>query len=125
MTEPGVLTETLASEDVHKFMNAHAVHWRGDAFYLPLTLNVGKPLYILVREVEPLGPELLSMHAFAPPLASGPGGTQKMVLLQSPPLLPYQLTEENSRTYDIIRGSVLEWSSSMVEVGDIDWAGFL
>jgi hypothetical protein len=92
-------------------MNQYADHWRGEPFPLLLTLQVGKPLSIMVREVEP-SPVLLRMYGFTS-RSDQTAERLEMVTLESPPVLPYYDEEKDQKAFDDIRTSVVAWCKSV------------
>lgn len=124
---PGILTKQLEWAEVSAFMESIASYWRGEPFSLPLTLWVGEPLWLTVREVEPVNRALLQMYGFASQPDSATESL-KISWLQSPPILPYYDGKSHQQAFDDIRMSVLTWYKSMnVTTKDtgLDWTWIL
>jgi hypothetical protein len=121
------LTKHLKWAEVGSFMIQNAEYWRSEPFGLPLTLLVGEPLWVIVREVEPISQVLLKMYSFTS-RSDQPGETPEIFWLQSPPILPYYDEQKHQQAFDNIRISVLTWCDSMsvtTDDTDIDWGWIL
>lgn len=108
-------------------MNQNAEYWRGEPFPLPLTLKVGEPLWVMVREVEPSSRILLDIYGFTP-RSDQPSETPRIVSLQSPPILPFYDGQKDQQAFNDIRMSVLTWCDSMsvpTDDTDLDWGWIL
>lgn len=103
-------------------MDTNAESWLGPAFHLPLTQSLGeeRPLFLPVREVVPLGLEIVNRPAFRE-IDSQAGRTVEITNLASPPLVPYFGADGSTSTEVEIDETIKQWLRRIVESKRFNW----